>query len=57
MVIKKVDNMVCIQKKGRLYLVKSKFGSFRQDNLYDAKRLKKVLDSYETLSLKNNQLK
>lgn len=57
MVIKKEDNMVCIQKKGRLYLVKSKFGSFRQDNLYDAKRLKKVLDSYETLSLKNNQLK
>lgn len=57
MVIKKEDNMVCIQKKGQLYLVKSKFGSFRQDNLYDAKRLKKVLDSYETLSLKNNRLK
>lgn len=49
--------MVCIQKKGRFYLVESKFGSFRQDNLYDAERLKKLLDSYETLSLKNNRLK
>lgn len=49
--------MTSIQKKGKYFLVKSKHGSFRQDNLFDAERLKKILDDYETLSLKNERLK
>lgn len=49
--------MPSIQKKGNIFLVKSKFGSFRQDNQYDAIKLSNVLADYEKLSEKRGGLK